>query len=80
MTDIKKLQAAMADNKEDSAEFAVVYNARTTALRAYNERPGKATADDLKSARELYQQTIDRLQQKYFPDPGGDVGDGIQQK
>ena len=79
MPDIKKLQAATAGSKEDSAELAVVYNARTTALRAYNERPGKATSEDLKSARELYQQTIDRLQQKYFPEKSGDVGDGIQQ-
>lgn len=65
--DFDKLRQAAGKNQEDSAELALVYNGRTTAMRAYNDRPGKQTADDLNATKREYNETVTRLADKYFP-------------
>lgn len=65
--DFNQLRKAAEKNNEDSAELALVYNGRASAMRAYNDRPGKQTADDLNATKREYSETVTRLFDKYFP-------------
>jgi len=64
MDQIKKLQAAAS--KEEAAELTVAYNGKITAMRAYQERPGKTAKENLAAARDELEETIQRLNKKYF--------------
>ena len=59
---IEKVDAA------DKAELTVAYNARISALKAFQERPGRATRDDKDACDSNYTDTLDRLWAKYHPD------------
>jgi len=50
------------------AELKLAHNGRIEAMRVYQSRPGKAAKDDLDAARAFYEETIERLTGKYFPD------------
>lgn len=61
----KLLQAA---STSDQAEIKLVHNGRVEAMRAYQKSPGKQAKLDLDAARELYEETVERLTVKYFPE------------
>lgn len=66
-TDIfERLLAAATE--PDKAELKLAHNGRITAMKGYNDRPGKETKADYDAARALYQETIERLTQRYFPE------------
>jgi hypothetical protein len=65
--DFDQLLAATATSKDDTTELKLAYSGRVAAMRAYQERPGKLTADDLTAAKKLYEQTFEQLAVKYFP-------------
>lgn len=52
----------------DKLSLADAYNARIKAMQARRERPGKQTIDDLKACEDHFEQTIDTLWSKYFPE------------
>jgi len=63
---LQKLLEVASDR--DKAEITLVHNGHIETMRAYQAKPGKATKDDMAAARELLQETIDRLWQAYFPE------------
>jgi hypothetical protein len=66
MTDkFKKLLETAAD--ADKAELTMAHNGRVTAMKAYKDRPGKATKDDYDAARGMLDETVERLWSRYFP-------------
>ncbi len=72
--DFNQLLQAAAANTDDTVELKLAANGRTNAMRAYQERPGKQTADDLAAAKGLYAEVTEALWGKYFP--GGEEPSG----
>ena len=69
-----KLLDAVSDS--DKAELKLAHNGRVTAMKGYNDRPGKDTKADYDAARALYQETLERLAQKYLPEEASTPADG----
>lgn len=67
MTDRFQTLITQAD-ANDKAMLTVVHNARLSALKAYQERPGKSTRDDKSATEDEYQDTVERLWGKYHGD------------
>jgi len=63
-------------SEPDKTELTLAYNGRIQAMKAYQDKPGKATKDDYDAARALFEETVDRLYARYFPQetqaPDGD--------
>lgn len=55
-------------SEADKKELALAHNGRITAMKAYNDRPGKETKADYDAARAMYDETLERLAARYFPD------------
>lgn len=55
-------------DKQGKAELGLAHNGRIEAMRAYQAKPGKEAKADYDAARDFYQETIDRLTRKYFPE------------
>lgn len=67
MTD--RFQTLMAEAAaEDKAELTLAYNAKISAMKAYKDKPGKQTKDDLDATRAMFDETVDRLTRRYLPD------------
>ena len=66
MTDFKTILAAA--DEQDKVDLTVAYNAKVTALRAYQDRPGKATSEDRKFVEADYADLLQRMVEKYFPE------------
>lgn len=57
-----------AASKDDQAELTVAHNGRVVAMRAYNQRPGRQTKEDFDAARSMFDEVLERLTEKYFPE------------
>lgn len=54
-------------NDLDKADLVGAHNGRIAAQKAYQAKPGRATADDLEAARSLFEGTLERLGRQYLP-------------
>jgi len=63
---LKKLLEIVPENDKD--ELSMVRDGRDATMLAFKNHPGKETKANLDAARELYEETIDRLWQAYFPE------------
>jgi len=54
-------------SEPDKAELTLADNGRTQAMKAYQDKPGKASKDDYDAARTMLEETVDRLYARYFP-------------
>ena len=52
----------------DKGELTSAHNGRLTAMKAYNDRPGKETKANYDAARDFYSETVDRLFRQHFPE------------
>lgn len=73
MTDDTLQQLLERANPGDKTDLTVAYNAKVTALRAYQDNPGDASRRDLTACRAEYDDTIERLQAKYLGKNAADV-------
>jgi len=64
--DIKKLMD-VADQTEQT-ELKLAHNGHVQAMTAYQTKSGRSTKEDLDASRAYYDETVDRLTNKYFPD------------
>jgi hypothetical protein len=64
--DFNKLLTATAENKDDNTELRLAYSARVSAMKSYQDRPGKSTKEDLDAANEFYETVSEALWSKYF--------------
>lgn len=53
---------------DDKKELVLAHNARIEAMRAYQSKPGKETKGDLDAVSSYYDETIERLSLRYFPE------------
>jgi len=60
------LQAAATE--ADQAELRMVQNGREAAMKAYNTAANKKNKEAWDAAREAYEETVDRLVARYFPE------------
>jgi len=67
MTDRLQTLLATADQSE-KLELTMANNGLITAMRGYNDRPGKQTKEDYEAARQLFDDVKERLTAKYFPE------------
>lgn len=61
----KLMEHASASDRE---ELQLVCDGKSAAMLAYKSKPGKETKADYDAARDLYQETLDRLTRDYFPE------------
>ncbi|OHD24186.1 MAG: hypothetical protein A2Y38_24855 [Spirochaetes bacterium GWB1_59_5] len=61
----KLLAVVTADDKK---ELGLAHNGKIEAMRSYQNKPGKETKTDLDAARAYYDETLDRLAARYFPE------------
>jgi len=66
MTDFKTIIAAADD--QDKMDLTIAYNAKITAAKAYQERPGKATSEDRRAVDGDYDALLQKMAAKYFPE------------
>ena len=66
MTDFKTILAAADDT--DKMELTIAYNAKITAAKAYQERPGKTTSEDRRAVEGDYNALLLVMVAKYFPE------------
>ena len=55
-------------SEQDKLELQLVHNGRVMAMRAYKDKPGKEGKANWDAAREAYEETVDRLVARYFPE------------
>ncbi len=65
MTDFKTILAAA--DESDTMDLTIAYNAKITATKAYQERPGEATSKDRKAVEGDYSALLQKMVAKYFP-------------
>lgn len=64
--DFEKLeQCASGHDRED---LELVRDGKASAMQAYKANPGKETKGDYDAARQMYDETLERLGRKYFPE------------
>ncbi|OGU01143.1 MAG: hypothetical protein A2079_05210 [Geobacteraceae bacterium GWC2_48_7] len=64
--DLEKLKAHVSG--QDLEELNLACDGKASAMKAYKERPGKETKADYDAARDLHQETLERLWREHFPD------------
>jgi hypothetical protein len=66
MTDKLQTLLDLAD-ENDQVELKMAHNARIMAMKAYQSRPGKQTAEDKNATRVDFEETVSRIWTKHHP-------------